>query len=152
MGPEQDGHQTPGVFSGELSVHPVVERVVHAEQPAQRTARVAGKGSGAEHELHVGYHGPVDGVPGVGERDRLRPARDGVRAFAVDGVLQQVPGVAEPALDNGHRLVDQEHQACHGHVVLQVVAHFQVTDDGHADLGQVVGRPDAGQHEQLRRV
>lgn len=48
-GPEQDGHQAPSVVLSVLAVHARIERLVQAQQPAQRTARVTGQSAGPEH-------------------------------------------------------------------------------------------------------
>lgn len=56
----------------------------------------------------------------------------------------------QPVLHDGHGLVHDERQPEHAHVVLEVVADTQVLQHRHAQPLQVLARPDAGQHQQLR--
>lgn len=130
-----------------LGVHVRVETV---QGPGQLGGREL---AGQQQQLQVGEAVGRALAPDVRERQRLGAARHGERARVPLQVVVHVPRVGQYALQLQRAVaVDHRTQAAQRHVVHQVLTHRQVADHRQAHRGQVFARPNARQHQQLRRV
>ena len=101
---------------------------------------------GCRDHLHLGGDIPHRGVE---EAARLADV-GGQHAPATREVLDELPGLlrVSEVVGIGRRPVDEHHRVVH-----QVRADVRAVDNGvDAVLAQMLGRSDAGQHEQLRGV
>ena len=103
----------------------------------------------AEHELDVGHRelGPRldEGMQPAGHHR----ARAGAEAVGADHADRHA---VEPHFAAERALVEPLEEDDHREVILQVLADRQIDDRLDAHLAQMRGRPDARQHEKLRRV
>lgn len=150
LGPQQQRQQHPRLGVHQRLVHRVVHRV---PQPGDLADLIAVRvhRAGREVELNVREIARRVRVLGVDERQSL-DAAGRQRAPLVHDVVHGDGRRGEPRLFERDRVVDDEREPAEADVVLQVVAHFQVVDDLDAHFPEMVGRPDAGHHEQLRRT
>ncbi len=127
---------------------PDAEAVRVGPLPAREPERGLGRRA-AEHELDVGHRKLRprldEGVQAARHHGR-RPAAEEVAAQHVQRHLVEPHVVAEFAA-TGPREHDQ-----HREMVLQIFADRQIGDRLDADRAQMIGRADAGQHQQLRRI
>lgn len=124
-----------------------------------------------QHVLHVGPVVALVRVLRADEPDGLEPHAGRQRPVFGDGVLQRGLEVDQPVLDDADRVVDLENDPPDGYVVLDVLPNacgeklfdtplvytlrpltWRIVHDVHPDLSQMLRRPDAAQHQQLRRV
>lgn len=149
LGPQQQRQQGPRLGVHQRFVHGVIHGVPEARDLTDLVA-VRVDGAGREMELYVRVLAGRVRVLGVDERQSL-DAAGRQRATFVHDVVQGHGRGGEPGLFERDRVVDEERQPAQPDVVLEIVAHFQIADHLDAQLAQMVGRPDAGHHQQLRR-
>ncbi|KAK3912540.1 Plexin-C1 [Frankliniella fusca] len=133
-------------------VHDVLGALLGRAQNLQARRRLRDDGARVEEQLQIRPAVAVLRVLQFDKAHRLAAAGDGHGPRVVRDVVDVVVVRVEDALGaQRHGLVDEEEDGARRHVVHEVVADGQVLHHGDALVLQVLARPDARQHEQLRR-